>query len=183
MVYMNKGLLIEECYCLRSKTIAIMSVGTGNWDFFAAIDPKRKDIQFSIKDDCLLFVKVGDNDSQQIKMAVVATHTIFQCPGCKKGYAKLYLMPDGHELKCRFCHSLRAVAKGDPEYARIQGKKLVESFNKMRTILNMGDYTKRFNAFLRHAREAGFTKVVKNAEGLMSAMKELQKVVPSTHDL
>lgn len=61
-------------------------------------------------------------------------------------------------------------------YSMNRMDKLSKQREKMGTILYNGNFTAKFQRFLRMCTRAGYTKVVQDATGLMMALKDFQKV-------
>lgn len=157
----------------------------------APIDERRSDIHYYWNeedgDSTSLFVRVGTNDEQKIALEEVelpfASREYFLCPTCQKRVYKLYLLPEGKEFKCRRCHSLRyTLTTIDKRTA--QGK-ILYHLNRLETLsrermsigtpIYNGNYTKRFQRFLRMCERAGLTDVTRAADGLIDALKIFQE--------
>ena len=185
---MNTGLLVEDCFSLSMTDVnhniyRIRKIGV-------CIDPRRPDIDYWIddgEDGLCLFVTVGGSEPQKIlieefQMAFGCWREYLRC-GCGERIVKMYLLPKGHEFKCKKCHGLRYFLTtfdhdsphGKARYNFTRLDKLSRSRTAMGTIMYNGKFTKKFERFLRMSGRAGLKDVVNNADGLMNSIKSFQK--------
>ncbi|MSU45298.1 MAG: hypothetical protein EXS47_01580 [Candidatus Zambryskibacteria bacterium] len=175
---MQKGSLIEDCISITP-------------DYNLDYGRMRKmgiHIEYHIEAEDHILVTVSNNEPQRIETEDVETSVAwrryFLCPECNKHSHKLYLLPNGKEFKCRSCHALRytltTINKNTPHgrmlYSMTRMDKLSKAREKMGTILYNGKYTKKFETFLRQCERAGYTKATEDANGLMTSLKEFQKM-------
>ncbi len=180
--------LIENCFEL-SPTIV-----NRNYKRFrkidAPIDERRPDINYYWNeedgDGTSLFVTVGTSDEQKISLEEVelpfTRREYFLCPKCQKRVYKIFLLPNGHEFSCRRCHSLRytlttinrKTPHGKVLYQLNRLDKLSRQRMNIRTPIYRGQYTQKFQRFLRMCDRAGLHSVVEDARGLMEALKNTE---------
>lgn len=174
---MSKGPFVEDCFSITP---------TYKVDF----DRMRKlgiHIEYHMEAEDHIIVTVGSNEPQRIDTEdVESTSTsrrYFHCPGCDKPIYKLYLLPNGHEFKCRKCHNLRytltslnkKTSHGKMLYSMNRMDKLSKQREKMGTILYNGNYTKKFKSFLKQCTRAGYAEAVEDAKVLMEALKTFKE--------
>ncbi len=176
---MSNRPIVEDCFAITPSY--------NNVDY-AGMRKFGVDIEYHIEGDGYILVTVRSNAPQRIEIAdmweCLVPRRYFICPGCEKRVYKIYLLPDGKELRCRKCHHLRytltMINKNTPHgkmlYALNRMGKLSTQREKIGTILYKGNLTHRFQRFLRQCTLAGYTKAVEDATGLMKALKEFQRV-------
>lgn len=129
-----------------------------------------------------LFVSVNGQNPQKFAWELVemtfGEKAYFYCP-CGYRATKLYLPPNSSEFKCRKCHKLRyeltvlnrkSVA-GKSIYQINRLHKLANSRAGMSRIFYNGNFTKRFERFLRLCDRAGLESIVKGANDLKALIK------------
>ena len=153
-------------------------------------DLKRTDIRYEydqIGEKYFVLVTVGNNMPQKILLDEVETSfcapkEYFHCPGCDNRVCKLYLLPNGHEFKCKKCHGLK-YARQYINPSSKHGKvflqthrilKLINEREQMNRIFYNSTYTKRFNKWLDSALKLGMKDLVYEARELESVISTKQ---------
>ena len=100
---------IENCFFITPKIVEI-SLNRPR-KISDKSDYRRFDVTYTYEENALL-VTVDDNLPQkilleEIETAFYAPKKYFLCPGCDCRVQKLYLLPEGTELKCRVCHGIK----------------------------------------------------------------------------
>lgn len=175
---MDNKYLIEECFHLtprdvRSRFDHILRIGVNSLK-------DRPEINFWFEDEddpTHLFISVDGHEPQdlvwELDELTFGAKAYFHC-SCGYRASKLYLPPNGTEFKCRKCHKLKyelsvvnkkSVA-GKSIYRINRLHKLANSRASMSRIFYNGQYTKRFERFLRLCERAGLDSIVKGANDL-----------------
>lgn len=174
----NNRFLVEDCYYLTPRDVGRRSGRVRKLGI--NILEGRDDISYWFDDmsnPTRLFVGVKDHEPQEFMWEEISLtfgeRAYFYCPcGCR--VAKLYIPPNGFELKCRNCHNLHyaltVLNKNSPAgravYQMNRLQKLANSRASMDRIFYRGEYTKRFKGFLCLCKKAGLDNIVKGAEDL-----------------
>lgn len=106
------------------------------------------------------------------------TRVYFRCR-CNAMVSKIYLPHNGTSFGCRKCSGLkyflttfnRNSVAGKKFYKMNRTQKLINSRESMGRILYRGNYTKRFERFLKLCDRAGYESIVRGASDLMTLIK------------
>ena len=146
----------------------------------------RTDISYWSEDDSAdpsaVFVSMTGKEPQELVLEwndiTYGKRPYFIC-SCGHRSAKLYLPIHSHEFKCRECHQLqyqlssfnRNSVGGKSLYKFNRLQKLSNSRADMARILYNGNYSKRFQRFLRLCDKAGLNDVVRGADSLKALLQ------------
>jgi hypothetical protein len=180
---MDNRYLVENCFFLTPRDVGrrfdrIRKLGVNNLEHRPGITYWFDDMS----EPTCLFVSVDGSEPQKIDWKPVeltfGETAYFYC-GCGYKARKLYLLPGGKEFKCRKCHKLkyeltvlnRNSIAGRSIYRISRLHKLANSRACMSRIFYNGNYTKRFERFLRLCERAGLDSIVKGANDLKELIK------------
>lgn len=165
---MDTRLFVENSYTLSPTTIISGLNLRPDITYWPAVDSG---------DQSNWLVSVGGNEPQALVLEQVAVtfgkRLYFRC-SCGRLAAKLYLPEHSHEFLCRQCHGLkyqlsvlnsRSIA-GKAIYRMNRMQKLANSRAGIGRIFYNGNFTKRFERFLRQCDHAGYESIVKGANDL-----------------
>ena len=181
---MENKYLVEECFTLTPRDVGrrfdrIRRVRVNKLEWNDKISYWFDDIE----NPEWLFISVSGNEPQRFKWELVdITFGEKQYFYCQCGYRamKLYLLPNGKEFKCRKCHNLQyqlttysknSIA-GKSLYRLNRFQKLSETRMNLGRILYEGNFTKKFERFLRLCDRAGYDSIVKGANDLRELIKQ-----------
>lgn len=174
----NVTYFVEECNTITPKevvSIATSTIGKKN----------RTDIDcwFENEDKNIISVSINGKEPQMITLEFMEIHygqmTYFNCGKCRSRSAKLYLPPRGTEFRCRGCNNLKyrlsainskSIA-GMAIYRTIKTNKIIDARATMSRIMYRGQYTHRFNRFLKKCKSVGLHEVVNNAQALLETIR------------
>ena len=176
---------VEDCYHLTPRKLK-KTLGHAGAQI-SAIERERPDIQ-SWMDEGMLCIAVGGKDPQRIEIETVANHlgtrTYLLCPMCGYRAHKLYLPPQGHNFACRTCHKLKYRLSTINKYSSIGGlmyalshqEKLMTQRESLRSIVYNGNFTRKFQAYVKQARRHGSKEAMANIEKLTEILREANKL-------
>ncbi len=174
--------LVEECFALTPKTVCRFNCVEKSEINSLEHGPG---INYWFDDDngsTCLFVSIGGQEPQKFNWELVlltfGERAYFYC-SCGHRASKLYLPPNGTEFKCRKCHNLkyelstfnRKSLAGQSLYQANRLLKLANSRANISRIFYNGNFTKRFERFLKLCDRAGLDSVVKGAQDLKALTK------------
>ena len=177
---MGKVNFVENCFVLRSKVILdnlddVMQMG--NFLYKQPLPGVDYFLDDFSSDNAIVMVSIEKKKPQKIEIEFVdltyGQTGYFRCE-CGKRVSKLYLPPQGTKFACRSCHGLR-YRLSTLNRNSIAGKSIyqIERINKLSSsragmdrIFYNGEYTKRFNRFLKQCEKAGLDSIVKGARDL-----------------
>lgn len=148
-------------------------------------DDRRADVNYWLDhtgDDFAALISVGKNEPQRVVMEwqeiTFGERAYFRC-ACGLRASKLHLPLGGNEFKCRKCHKLqyqlthinRHSVAGRALYRVNRLQKLLDQRASMGRILYKGNYSDRFERFLRMCDRAGFDSIVQGANDLKALIK------------
>jgi hypothetical protein len=170
---------VEDCFVLTPQNILknftlVMELGECMYEKI------RSDIDYQVEDlgnPAMVWVSIEHKEPQKLTIEwtdiAFGERAYFRC-NCGTRSAKLYLLPDGKEFRCRKCHNLKyrlssfnknSIA-GMSIYKLDRLHKLANERSSMSRIFYKGDYTKRFKRFLKICDKAGLESIVKGANDL-----------------
>ncbi len=175
---------VEDCFFLTYTIVdrnftRIRKIGS-------PIDLRRTDINYwhdTEGDEWCLYIAVQNSEPQRVVLEEFETmyfyRVYFLCPGCEKRVHKLYLLPNGKEIRCRTCHRLRYrlttfnrnTVHGQAQYRALRANTLSLQRMNIQTPIYRGKYSQEFQRFLRKCGRAGLQSVVDDARGLMEAIQ------------
>lgn len=180
---MNTELIVEDAFSISPK------------DILKNVHPMRKinskaninrfDISYWMDDSPDapgVFISAGGKEPQRFDLEwtriTYGQRAYFRC-SCGSRVSKLYLPIRGNLFGCRKCHKLQyflttlnknSVA-GMKLYKMNRLQKLSNSRANMSRILYNGNFSKRFERFLRLCGRAGFDNVINSANDLRALIK------------
>ena len=133
-------------------------------------------------DPNIIHASINGHESQKLALEwLYMTYgevAYFNC-NCGHRVARMYLVPNGSEFRCRICHKLKYRSSStNPKsiagmalhnFSRIN--KIMETRENMSRIFYNGQYTKRFNRFLTLCNKAGLDSMVDDAKNLAEIVK------------
>ena len=170
--YMITQSFVEDSFTLTPKAI-LRNSNLERQDIIYWSDPN---------DSSVVFVSIAGREPQSLNLEwqtiTFGERAYFRCI-CDHVSAKLYLPPNGTKFLCRRCHRLqyrlssinRNSVAGRAIYRMNRLQKLSDSRASMSRILYNGNYSKRFESFLRSCNRAGFDSIVRGAEDLKTLIK------------
>lgn len=178
---MNNAYYVENCLVIIPKNVfRILKRKDGT-----KTDTKCPDIDCWLdnpNDPDIVCVSVKGNEPQKIVLEWVDINfgqvAYFQC-NCGYRASKLYLPPNGTQYKCRKCYKLKYLISslnsksiaGQALHKFNRMNKLIETRSNINHIFYKGQYTRRFNRFLRLCKDAGLDSVVEDAQSLLNVVK------------
>lgn len=176
--------IVEDCFVLKPKDALsgtkidkIIGRRTNN-------RPSELDIWFEedSNDTNLIYVSVNGQEPQKLVLEYIyityGEVVYFNCV-CGRRMAKLYLIPNSNEFKCRICHKLKyrsslinsksISGSAIHKFARIN--KIMEMRESISRIFYNGHFTKRYNRFLGLCDKAGLNDVIDGAQNLLKVVK------------
>jgi hypothetical protein len=178
--------LVESCLVLDTKTIkkdlhlarerkanieGYINITRGNTQ--SALDYR---IEYESEYDYLVIQYL--KEEQRIRLTeselTYGPRSWFIC-SCDRVVSKLYLPRNTNEFRCRHCHNLayelttlnKKSKIGQYGYITNRRLKLMNTREKIRTIIYNGKLTERFNRFLKLSDKAGLASSRKDAEELL----------------
>ncbi len=180
---MNHQYLVEDCFAITPRDVGrrfdrIRKLGVNNLEY-------RPGITYwfdNMSEPTCLFISVDGHEPQKFTWEVVEiTFGETQFFYCQCGYRaiKLYLLPNGKEFKCRKCHNLRYALStfnkksvaGRSIYQMNRLHKLSNSRAGMSKIFHDGNYTKKFERFIKLCDRAGLDSIVTGANDLKTLIQ------------
>lgn len=175
---------VEDSFVLTPKEVLqnlrnVMEIGP------SAYTRPRADIDYwseDFFDPSVVLVSVGEGEPQRLNLELhditFGQRGYFRCV-CGVRVSKLYLPPNGSKFLCRRCHGLqyeltrinRHSVAGKALYRMNRLRKLADSRASMSRILYDGQYSKRFERFLRLCDRAGYNDIVKGAKDLKTLLQ------------
>lgn len=175
--------LIEDCYALSAKEA--LRCADGAKRLVARVDGNDFGVQCQLNatiDPSAISIRIGGGVAQEIAMEwqdiTYGRVAFFKCPcGCR--VRKLYLPPGARQLLCRHCWHLRyelsninrSSVHGKLFYRTNRMIKLASKRESMRRIFCRGNFTRRYQGFLKLCDKAGFAQISADARNLLEAVR------------
>ncbi len=179
MCYMNNiTYFVEECTTITPKEVISIATPTIGKKYRTDID-----CWFENEDRNIVSVSVNGKEPQMITLEFIEIHygqmVYFNCGKCSSRSAKLYLPPQGIEFQCRECGKLKyrlsainskSIA-GMAIYRAVKINMIMDARATMNRIIYRGQYTHRYNRFLKKCKSVGLHEVVTNAQRLLKTIR------------
>ena len=176
---------MEDCFSLSPRD-ALVGIRIDKMIGKKTSGNKPSDLNLWFEDDQndpnIVHVSVNGQEPQKLALEYIditfGPVAYFIC-NCGRRVARMYLVSNSTELKCRLCHNLRyrlstlnpnSVA-GKAIYRLDRVNKLIETRENMSRIFYRGQYTKRMNRFLTLCNKVGLDSVVNDAKSLLEVVK------------
>ena len=188
--------LVETCFILDTKMIKrdllkVRKQIPGISGFFNISNGANKAvadwyIEYGTEYDYLV-LQYGEKD-QMIKLAESELHfgprSWFICD-CGARVSKLYLPPQTTQFKCRHCHKLvyeittcnRRTKQGELKYRFNRMIRLMNTRENIRSMFYNGQYTERYNRYLKFAEVLGLDDIVRDAKRLLEDINGEQQSI------
>lgn len=181
---MDDGYFIENCFALTTQDIArSLKVALETGDFMRG--NLRPDVNYWLEDPwdpSVVLLSVGESELQKVSLEwfdVTFGQRVYLRCSCNRRVTKLYLPRDHTVFKCKNCHNLRYrlgalnrySSAGKALYRMDRLQKLAGNRASMSRIFYNGNYTKRFERFLRLCDRAGLKSIVQGANDLKALLQ------------